>query len=283
MKKLNTRRAGFTLIELMIVFVIIIILAGMVLRLMGLASTRNAEALTREKLERVAQALEEFRATYGRYPPVDYYPGNSQPTEYEYPVEGDRSMPDSVKGVILSRSKEKSIWSEDGHGRVFTFGLLSYFFPRYTGHAEASPDDFIGRKPDGRDEEGDPKFKYEKKDALNQWYEYNDRKDGQKMGDIVQNIESSRRILPYLGVSLTADGKVEGGKYGIVHSEPVGRNVDKDGPESLSYSNQQLLLLDGWRRSIHYRSRPPYDSYRLWSSGADGVSGTDDDIVVGEG
>lgn len=280
MKKLKSKNSGFTLIELMIVFVIIIVLAGMVLRLMGPAGSKNAEAITREKLERVAQALEEFRAIYGRYPPVDYYPGGTQPMEYEYPGPEGPSVPSDIVNVIRQRSRTENIWKGDdkGHGRVFTFGLLSYFFPRYKGHAEYSPVDLIGRKEDG---------KYAESRAVNQWRDYNDFSKTEDMADIVQNVESARRILPYLGASLRADGSVE--KYGIVKPHPVARKVSENDPDDMVYNNVQLRLRDGWYRMILYRSRPPYDSYKLWSSGPDGKTEpkdpdcTEDDIVVGQG
>jgi|GEM_PF-3119857 len=273
MTKRTKKNSGFTLIELMIVFVIIIVLAGMVLRLMGLAGSKNAEAVTREKLERVAQALEEFRAIYGRYPPVDYYPGGSQPTEFEFPVEGPHSMPPNVASVIVQRSKTDNMWKSGGEGRVFTFGLLSYFFPRYKGHAEHAPDNLIGRSNE----------KYEKSLAINQWKNYNEYSSTEEMADLVQNMESARRILPYLGVSLTADGRVAKDDYGIVETRSISRNLDDKGSDSGGYVNRQLIIRDGWLRLINYRSRPPYDTYKLWSNGPDGEPDTDDDIVVGQG
>ena len=50
----------------------------------------------------------------------------------------------------------------------------------------------------------------------------------------------------------------------------------------MTYQNMSLTILDGWDRSLIYESRPPYDSYKLWSKGADGVSGSIDDIVLGQ-
>lgn len=183
-------------------------------------------------------------------------------------------MPSDIASIIRQRSSgtnAKNIWGSDGNGRVFTFGLLSYFFPRYKGHAERAPDRFIGRKPNKE---------YDKSIAINQWYDYNEPGLG-TMADIVQNIESSRRILPYLGASLKADGSVD--KYGIVVVNSATRHVDENSPADQVYINRQLIIYDAWRNPIHYQSRPPYDSYKLWSSGLDGKSGTDDDIVAGEG
>ena len=280
MKTKVKNRSGFTLIELMIVFVIIIVLAGMVLQLMGRSGVVNAEAKTRERLERIAQALEEFRATYGRYPPVDYYPGAGQPIGYENAH--DKMMPKAVQDAIRAESKPpngKNLWSAGGDGRVFTFGLLSYFFPRFTSHASASPAAFVGSNsasaPVATDE-------FTAGKVINQWFDYNKRDASNRaIGDILQNIESSRRILPFLGASLNPDGSVA--NYGIVNIEPTGPlHVPGHGGADFEYRNMVITIHDGWDRELHYSSRPPYDSYRLWSSGPDGASGTDDDMVVGQ-
>ncbi len=268
--KTNVKKSsGFTLIELMIVFVIIIVLAGMVLRLMGIGTVKNAEAGTRERLEQVAHALEEFRATYGRYPPVDYYPGVGQPMEYEYAH--TNMMEPAVQDVIRQRSRTENLWAQGG--KVFTFGLISYFVPRYTGHASASPDIFVG----GTGTYSDNK-------VINQWKDYNERKDGTIQGDIVQNIESSRRILPYLGGSLRPNGTME--KNGIIDGWPTGLISVPN--SALTYRNMHMTIRDGWGNPLRYESRPPYDSYKLWSAGPDGRSVStealtlEDDIVVGQ-
>jgi len=44
------------------------------------------------------------------------------------------------------------------------------------------------------------------------------------------------------------------------------------------YTNSTLTVRDPWGNSLHYVSKPPFQSYRLWSSGADEADGTDDDI-----
>ena len=64
---------GFTLIEMLVVCLIIVILAGLVFRMTTLISRKNKEAEVRRKIEMVANALEEFKAIYGKYPPVPFY------------------------------------------------------------------------------------------------------------------------------------------------------------------------------------------------------------------
>ena len=64
------RREAFTLIEMLVVISIIGILAGLTFKMMQLAKRNADRAATVAKLEKVAHALNEFRAEYGMYPPV---------------------------------------------------------------------------------------------------------------------------------------------------------------------------------------------------------------------
>ncbi|MBN1556508.1 MAG: prepilin-type N-terminal cleavage/methylation domain-containing protein [Lentisphaerae bacterium] len=46
-----------------------------------------------------------------------------------------------------------------------------------------------------------------------------------------------------------------------------------------SFTNIRFTIFDSWHNQYRYTSSPPrYQSYRLWSMGPDGVSGTADDI-----
>ena len=76
------------------------------------------------------------------------------------------------------------------------------------------------------------------------------------------------------------EGIVAGGKtfYGInTHDNGVGESLRVDNKAIPLYeSNGQQYVLgemtveDGWYNTIYYYSEPPYQSYRLWSAGANG-------------
>ena len=115
MKRNFNKGQGFTLIEMMIVMLVIIVLAGMVFKLMGVAGAKNEEANTKATLQKVANALEEYRAIYGKYPPVYSYPGLGQPVRYEYANERYLEVevgPDFAQ-YLKNASAERDIWSDE--------------------------------------------------------------------------------------------------------------------------------------------------------------------------
>ena len=277
MKRNFNKGQGFTLIEMMIVMLVIIVLAGMVFKLMGVAGAKNEEANTKATLQKVANALEEYRAIYGKYPPVYSYPGLGQPVRYEYANARylEAEVGPEYAQYLKNASKDGDIWTKDT-GRLFTFGLLSYFVPRYKGHADRAPDIFVGGAADDPDtENSDESDNYSKARTINQWEVHNVRRSSERMSqfDLQENIDSARKILPYLGGALNADGSVA--SYGIIRQDWTGTSF-----EGKAYHNDHLYIWDGWEREIRFQSNPPHDTYKLWSLGPDGRDGTSDDIVL---
>ena len=68
---------------------------------------------------------------------------------------------------------------------------------------------------------------------------------------------------PYLGMKVT-DGSFGGGL----------RQFGRGGYDSTSelYILDGMTVLDGWGRELYYYSAPPYQSYRLWSAGPNGMT-----------
>lgn len=64
-------RKGFTLIEMLVVMVVIGIIMGMIFKMFSMAARSSAKANTIQVLERVANAVNEYYAEYGMYPPVN--------------------------------------------------------------------------------------------------------------------------------------------------------------------------------------------------------------------
>jgi prepilin-type N-terminal cleavage/methylation domain-containing protein len=108
-------RAGFTLIELLIVIAIIAILAGMVFRMTGYATRSALRADCLAQLEMLANALEEFRAEYGQYPPT---------SDVRYVYE------DANRQTPWLRNNYFQDPQEGGNYQLYDFGLVSYLWPR---------------------------------------------------------------------------------------------------------------------------------------------------------
>jgi general secretion pathway protein G len=64
------RASGFTLIELMIVMVLIVILAGVGLAVYGNSVTRAKEATLKEDLFRMRDSIDQYYADKNKYPPT---------------------------------------------------------------------------------------------------------------------------------------------------------------------------------------------------------------------
>jgi prepilin-type N-terminal cleavage/methylation domain-containing protein len=87
----------------------------------------------------------------------------------------------------------------------------------------------------------------------------------QWVGDTERDIAAKRRWKTFIdGIDLSI--------------RSVSNNAMWETKQDTPYSNDVATIVDGWGNEIKYVSSPPYLSYRLWSVGADGKDGTEDDI-----
>lgn len=290
-------RYGFTIIEMMIVLVIITILAGFVFRMMTLAGQKNDIAETKAVIEKISNALEAYRAEFGSYPPVAVYNG-IQPTYFEFAVpgtgkEGDLGITPSMAAQMVNDSKTKNRWNEFP---VFTFGLASYFYPRYWSTASVSPKEFYGDL-DRDDVLESAQNKADKNRVINQWRDHNNRSGSRiNIQDLNKDMTAIKKLMPLL------DGVIESyvqNKQRVWTVKDWGcAEYHGEGPHhfygSREYANSAIVFDDTWDRYLHYQSNPPYDSYRIWSAGPNGAthdpacdnpaacSKCSDDIVAGQ-
>jgi prepilin-type N-terminal cleavage/methylation domain-containing protein len=294
---MDKARNGFTIIEMMIVLIIIAILAGFVFRMMTLAGQKNDIATTKAVIEKVSNALEAYRAEFGSYPPVAVYAGK-QPVNFEFPVpgeglEGDLGITSSMAAQMVNDSRSENKWNEFP---VFTFGLASYFYPRYWSTGQASPKEFYGDL-DSDDVLSSPQNKAEKSKIINQWTDHNDRSGSRiNIQDMNKDMTAIKKLMPLLDASIESyvQNKQRVWKvtsWGCGEYQYEGPHHFYNGRE---YANAAVTFQDKWDRELHYQSNPPYDSYRIWSAGPNGsthnpmcdspasCSKCKDDIVAGQ-
>ncbi len=107
-----TAKRGFTLIEMLTVIVIIAILAATTMKLMVLVNQKTAKSRAAGDLERIKQALTEYYASYGCFPPV-----SGMVWEYAGPA-GPAAIPDGGMGyrdglaTYLFNDTQKDRWSK---------------------------------------------------------------------------------------------------------------------------------------------------------------------------
>lgn len=116
MKTIRQRKHGFTLIEMMVVIVIIVILAGIVFKLLEMANRDAFKAETVGILEALGHAIEEFRMEYGQYPPTTG-------VRYEFP--NQKEQPRFLRDDFIPNNPNSGLGQD-----LFQYGLVSYLWPR---------------------------------------------------------------------------------------------------------------------------------------------------------
>ncbi len=217
--KTASRASGFTLIEMLVVILIIIVLMGIVFRLAKVSTTAGAASATTARLESLKAAIEEYYAEYGMYPPVEEKDG-VQPISFTYPAR--------LPSDITSSS-----------GDVFTWGLLSFLKNRAA---------LVAANAEVR--ENASLFK-----SGTAWADaYNKVQTGALDPDSCTSARDRaflNRISPFL-------------KKAGVGSDTNRRKDNKNIWITTVYAH------DAWYREWVYISKPPYQSYALFSKGADG-------------
>ena len=223
-------RAGFTLVEMLVVIVIILVLMGLVFKMSRPVIGKQAEAVTIRNLERLKAALEEYYAEYGQYPPVPHYPNIRkwldpdlpdgamiQPLCYEYNWDG------GMRSDMVGKFGDENHEYKDGP--LFSFGLMSFLVPRRGGTGGINGWPTIYDHP--------------------QWLDYNEGTE-----DSERDKRACARWAPFL--------------EDIIYTDFGGRSIDGD-----AYTNYFKTVRDGWESPLVYVSPPPHQTYLLFSKGPD--------------
>lgn len=247
-KNLAKIKSGFTLIEMLVVIVIIIVLAGLVFRMSRPAGDVALRAQCVSELELMKTLIEEYHSEFGAYPPVKQV-GDYQPIGYVFP---------DINGVAMDRIDQTE---------KFTFGLFSFF----VGPASII-DEFEsnrGYKDSILTKMGSSSDKKVNKTPLGKrWLE--DGKDiitdgGRKVVDVQKVKGFANRVRPDLNRLMKV------ARRGVVEPSVCQYNGDED-----KYTNMCVTVSDPWGREYVYISKKPYTTYLLFSKGPDGKYDVDD-------
>lgn len=312
-------RAGFTMIELMVVLAVIGILVMGMFRLMGVTSGKAKYSETVATLERVKNALSGYYAIYGSYPPVktiyapldpeatdfaeywDYkaseevkdqdnkeipnakfanFAARAQPVSFEYPNLKEEesyinlSQSPSVAMTTRSPNKTETDWQKN---KLFKFGLMSYLLPRV--ELMVSRNESTGQVEwNNQDSKAVPFGFFE----TQQWASENNPapKQGSSNQDKIGILE--KQLIAENDAAAKWLPNFEKRLLVAVNHLVMGvelKRSDSDGSSYASYTSvgggavlMRATIRDGWGRELYYYSEPPYQSYRLWSSGPDGAT-----------
>ena len=303
------KKSGFTLLELMVVIVVICILAAATFKIMGNMDENDKIAKTKAKMERVAMALEAYKAIYGKYPPVHQYDETfdgetfGQPCWMEIPTYDYDNYPswdETAAGQVTRGDNNDQVPWEQAH--VFTFGLCSFFLPRYSvARNLGCYKSWLGLSDDDNDGQPDQETWGDASHVFGQWQRHNRRRADSAVADSPRDVAAARKILPYLDATMDPSGKVDLknsffrviGQGGVTERFAEPTVVETKGgrfeiPRCCivieDCFDENPTIMEGAvknSRAFRYLSRPPFESYELRSSGPDRKFFTTDDIVIG--
>ncbi len=185
----------------------------------------------------------------------------------------------------LSGKYGKTDWTEV---QIFKFGLMSYLLPRYLvmmGHsADELYDHFAQWKGynqlPAQFEDGVPyeDWRLMNVDVKNEKWKIAALPSQAITARWLPNFEgilSCNRDCTYYGINLTSYDTIDisSGRLSVGNAWPkLYASNAKSGYSSQQYVLDEITMRDGWGRELYYYSLPPYQSYRVWSAGPNGMT-----------
>ena len=170
----------------------------------------------------------------------------------------------------------KKTWQEV---KIFQFGVMSYLLPRYM---------FMTKGIDNNDLENCAQWNANNRLSShpNTGSFFGNWKDQLDDARLVRRIPSQSvcaRWMPNFEKMVRGNDFAAGGMrfFDVDIRDPTVNAIDPDYPDELAknvYTDQgwtvldSLTVRDGWYNEFYYYSPPPFQSYRLWSAGANGMT-----------
>ena len=270
---MRRRSHGFTLIEMLVVIVIIVILMGVVFKLSRGAMAKSDYAKEEKLVTLVRTLIEEFHAEYNIYPPVPVYEthvggcskcaqkGKQCPAKYQQVINFRGVCPDG-KGTRDELRHYPDHWSYakiNGKNCYFIFGLMSFFVNR-AGYGQTA---FNVNGPSGEKEVGD------------QWGAENDAVQGGGTITMSQKDKAfAHRVMPIVAELCggTVDKPNLHQTYAIDSGYCLGFTTGVFGTfvhDGIGERRVDDEIERCYNEGLVYISKPPYTTYLLFSKGPD--------------
>ena len=303
-KSTSPSQSAFTLIEMMVVVAIIGILIAGVFKLLSATGEKTKQAITVKRMERLHNALSGYYAEYGSYPPVMQFEspdpekqrdgGNlssvnsctftaessnraahSQSIAYEYPPTESlddyfdekfaKNLGARSAGLVLGGQdvRANTAWESWYALPLFRMGVLSYVLPRaHLAYGTANEKPYLklfrsslwtSKLISDNDEKAITEL-------IKSQMALEERTVARWLPNLEHCINGATGSDTSMGVDLSQDDDYNPGiNASQVYSSAGGKFILR-----------KLTMNDGWNNEFYYYSAPPYQSYRIWSSGKDG-------------
>ena len=256
----KTARRGFTLIEMLVVIVIIVILMGVVFKLTRGAMAKSDYAKEEKLVTLMRMLIEEFHAEYNIYPPVPVY--ETHDGKKRQPINFRGSNP-SGKGTRAELIYYPGNWSYAKHNNqdcYFIFGLMSFFVDR-SRYGEKT---FEVNGKDGEEQVG------------TQWGSYNEPVGSDGSIPISQKDRAfAHRVVPLVAQVSGFEDLNYPDALRLSYDTRTGYCLGfttgvygqwADGIGEIRRDNKIVKIYD---EGLVYISKPPYTTYLLFSKGPD--------------
>lgn len=258
--KFRKIKAGFTLIEMLVVIVIIIVLAGLVFRMSRPAGDVALRAQCVSEIELMKALIEEYHSEFGSYPPVKENSKNLQPTPYFFP---------DVFHVAMDRISQT---------KMYQFGLFSFFVARAgiieEHEGNINPQNSVLSKTRDRNSPLGKSWLVGN-DMVTKSKSYSTRSDpNDDSANRFELVTDPQKVSAFADrVRPDLDRLMKVARRQILEPGVFHYNDDENDDK---YTNLCVNVSDPWGRSYLYISKKPYTTYLLLSPGPDGYYVVDD-------
>ena len=196
-------------------------------------------------------------------------------------------------GMAGSLKQKSSNWWGEDSVQIWRYGLMSFLLPRYLFMMQQDEDFAVESYAQWTQYNNlpfnpDTGVLYGNGNVMAGWQEVRKNFSGNNGNDRwkvelipsqaacarwmpnLENICSTTEDWVFFGVHIKGRQKHDGGLS--IYNVPNPYSPNGKGSVAQQYVLDEITVRDGWGRELFYYSPPPHQTYRVWSSGADGLT-----------